>query len=371
MTDASPLFAPFRLGDLSLPHRIVMAPMTRNRAGSGKVPSRLAAEYYRQRAGAALIITESTEVDPHSVGEPPTRPGIVTDAQAAGWQRVTTTVHKGGGRIFLQLSHMGRAALPHQLSYGGPPRGPSAGTPAATHYTASGPVPYAQADELTVAEVRETVAAFGRAAALARAVGFDGVELHGANGYLIDQFLRDGSNRRSDAYGGSPDNRFRFLADVVEAALEHWPAGRVGVRLSPTNPFQDMADSDPVRHFGHFAERLNDYRLGYLHVVEYPVQRPDRPEVARHLRETFEGPFIAAEGFSRATGEQWLRDGRADLIAYGKHYLANPDLAERWWQDAPLNEPDKATFYTTGGKGYTDYPALPEAALEDAVRLAK
>lgn len=371
MTDTSPLFAPFRLGDLSLPHRIVMAPMTRHRAGAGKVPSRLAAEYYAQRAGAALIITESTEVDPHSVGDAPTRPGIVTDAQAAAWQRVTAAVHKGGGRIFLQLSHMGRAAQLHHLSHGVRPRGPSAGTPNAVHYTATGAVPYAEADAMTLAEVRETVGHFAAATALAKAVGFDGVELHGANGYLIDQFLRDGSNRRADAYGGSADNRFRFLAEIVEAALEHWPASRIGVRVSPTNPFQDMADSDPVRHFGYFAERLNDYRLAYLHVVECPEQRPGRPEVARHLRERFEGPFIAAEGFSREAGEQWLREGRADLIAYGKHFLANPDLVERWWQGASLNEPDKSTFYTSGAKGYTDYPTLPEAALEDAVRLAK
>lgn len=371
MTDASPLFAPFRLGDLSLPHRIVMAPMTRHRAGPGKVPGRLAAEYYRQRAGAALIITESTEVDPYSIGEPPTRPGIVTDAQAAAWQKVTAAVHRGGGRIFLQMSHMGRAALPQHLSHGRRPRGPSAGTPNAVHYTADGPVPYAEADEMTIGQVRETIGHFGAAAALARAVGFDGIELHGANGYLIDQFLRDGSNRRSDAYGGSPDNRFRFLAEIIEASLEHWPAARVGVRFSPTNPFQDMTDSDPVAHFSRFAERLNAYRLAYLHVVEYPVQRPGWPEVAQHLREAFEGPFIAAEGFSREAGEQWLREGRADLIAYGKHFLANPDLAERWWRGAPLNEPDRATFYTSGAKGYTDYPALPEAALEDAVRLAK
>jgi N-ethylmaleimide reductase len=371
MTNNSPLFAPFRLGSVSLPHRIVMAPMTRHRAGPGKVPSRLAAQYYAQRAGAALIITESTEVDPHSVGAPPTRPGIVTDAQAAAWQKVTIAVHKAGGRIFLQLSHMGRAAQPHHLSYGGPPRGPSAGTPAAVHYTADGPVPYAAGDELTIGQVREIIGQFGKAAELAKAVGFDGVELHGANGYLIDQFLRDGSNRRSDAYGGSPDNRFRFLAEIVEAALEHWPASQVGVRFSPTNPFQDMADTDPIRHFTHFAERLNDYRLAYLHVVEYPVQRSGRPEVARHLRETFEGPFIAAEGFSRESGEQWLREGRADLIAYGKAFLANPDLVERWWQGAPLNEPDKATFYTTGARGYTDYPKLAEAALEDPVGLAE
>jgi N-ethylmaleimide reductase len=364
MADRSPLFEPFRLGDLSLPHRIVMAPMTRRRAMSGKVPSPLAAAYYAQRAGAALIISESTEVDPDSVGETPTRPGIFTDAQASAWSRVTRVVHKAGGRIFLQLSHMGRAALPEHLVGGRAPKGPSAFLPDAVHYTAAGAVPYVQPDEMTTAEVRDAVRQYGEAAARARLAGFDGVELHGANGYLIDQFLRDGPNQRGDGYGGSVDNRFRFLAEIVEAVREHWPAHRIGVRMSPTNPFQDMADSDPVKHFSRFAERLNDYRLAYLHVVEYPVQKQGRPEVARHLREIFEGPFIAAEGFSREAGEQWLHEGRADLIAYGKHFLANPDLVERWWRDAPLNEADKATFYTAGGKGYTDYPTLDHIAAE-------
>ncbi|CDP51465.1 Fmn oxidoreductase protein [Devosia sp. DBB001] len=220
-------------------------------------------------------------------------------------------------------------------------------------------------------DVREAVHHYAEGAALAKAAGFDGVELHGANGYLIDQFLRDGPNRRGDKYGGSAENRFPFLAETIEATLEHWPATRIGVRFSPTNPFQDMADTDPVKHFTYFAERLDDYHLAYLHVVEYPQQRPDRPEVARHLRESFEGTFIAAEGFSREAGEAWLDSGRADLIAYGKHFIANPDLVDRWWRNAPLNEADKATYYTAGSKGYTDYPALAEAAIEHPVGVAQ
>lgn len=371
MSEHSPLFEPFRLGDLSLPHRIVMAPMTRRRAINGKIPSPLAAAYYAQRAGAALIISESTEVDPLSVGETPTRPGIFTDAQADGWQRVTKAVHKAGGRIFLQLSHMGRSAMPEHLQGGGAPKGPSAIRPEGVHYTATGPVPFAEPVEMTTREVRDTIRHYAEGAARAKAAGFDGVELHGANGYLIDQFLRDGTNQRTDSYGGSVDNRFGFLAEILEQTLEHWPAHRVGVRLSPTNPFQGMSDSDPVRHFSRFAERLNNYRLAYLHVVEFPQQKPERPEVARHLREIFEGAFIAAEGFSREAGEKWLREGKADLIAYGKDFLANPDLVERWWQGAPLNVADKATFYTAGSKGYTDYPKLVEAPFDNAVGVAE
>jgi N-ethylmaleimide reductase len=367
----SKLFEPFRLGDLDLPHRIVMAPMTRRRAMVGKVPGALTATYYRQRAGAALIISESTEVDPLSAGAPPTRPGIFTDEQQAGWAAVTKAVHRAGGRIFVQLSHMGRAAHPSQLLGGAWPKGPSAIAAEGTVFTPEGPQPYPVPHEMTPADIDTAVRHYADAAARAKAAGFDGIELHGANGYLIDQFLRDGSNRRSDAYGGSAENRFRFLRDVVESVLAHWPAGRVGVRLSPTNPFQGMSDSDPVAHFQQFAQWLNPYRLAYLHVVEFPQQRPGRPEVARHLREVFEGPFIAAEGFSRAEGEDWVNSGRADLIAYGKAYIANPDLPERWWRDAPVAEADKTTFYTPGAKGYTDYPALPDAALAGPIGLAE
>lgn len=367
----SKLFEPFRLGDLHLPHRIVMAPMTRRRAMPGKVPGPLTATYYAQRAAAALIISESTEVDPLSAGEPPTRPGIFTNAQQAGWAKVTSSVHKAGGRIFLQLSHMGRTAHPSQRLGGALPKAPSPIAAEGTVFTPKGPQPYVEPVEMTAADVAEAVRSYADGAARAKAAGFDGVELHGANGYLIDQFLRDGSNQRTDAYGGSVEKRFQFLREVIEATLEHWPAQRVGVRFSPTNPFQSMADSDPVVHFTQFTRWLNRYGLAYLHVVEFPEQKAGRPRVARHLREAFEGPFIAAEGFSRADGETWLAEGRADLIAYGKGFIANPDLVERWWQNAPVNEADKATFYTPGAKGYTDYPTLAEAPLADPVGVAQ
>lgn len=354
------LFEPFRLGDLDLPHRIVMAPLTRRRALEGKVPPDIAVTYYTQRAGAALIITESTEVDALSAGAPPTRPGIFTDAQQEGWSRIVDAVHAAGGRIVMQLSHMGRTAHPNQRINQALPVAPSAIRAEGTVYTPVGPLPYVEPVELDEAGIRLAIRHYVDAAARARAVGFDGVELHGANGYLIDQFLRDGSNRRTDAWGGSVEHRFRFLAEVIEGTLQYWPAGRIGVRVSPTNPFQDMSDSDPVRHFTRIAELLNPYRLAYLHVVEHPQQKPGRPEVARHLRQAFDGTFIAAEGFTRADAEQWLADGRADLIAFGQHFIANPDLVERFRCNAPLTPVDKSTYYTPGPKGYIDYPTLAE-----------
>jgi len=353
------LFEPFRLGDLVLPHRIVMAPLTRRRALPGKIPGPLNAEYYAQRAGAALIISESTEVDPLSAGVPPTRPGIFDDGQQAGWRLVTDAIHAAGGRVFMQLSHMGRTAHPTQRIGEALPYGPSAIAAQGTVFTPTGPQPYVQPIEMTAADIEDAIRYYAEGARRAKAAGFDGVELHGANGYLIDQFLRDGSNRRRDVYGGSVENRFRFLAEVIEATSDYWPANRIGVRFSPTNPFQDMADSDPIRHFTYFAERLNAYRLAYLHVVEYPQQKDGRPQVARHLRHTFDGAFIAAEGFTRQDAERWLDENRADLIAFGQYFIANPDLVERWKAGAPLTPADKATYYTPGPKGYTDYLSLP------------
>jgi N-ethylmaleimide reductase len=253
---------------------------------------------------------------------------------------------------------MGRAALPTQLKDNAWPIGPSAIAAEGKVYTSAGAEPYVVPEAMKPAQLKATVGHYAEAARRARAAGFDGIELHGANGYLIDQFLRDGSNQRDDAYGGSVENRFRFLSDVIEAVLAHWPANRIGVRLSPTNPFQGMSDSDPVKHFTGFARALNRFRIAYLHVVENPVQPEGRPEVARHLRDAYEGAFIVAEGFDRQSAERWLENGWADLIAFGKAFLANPDLVERLWSGAELNAPDKATFYTAGPEGYIDYPAL-------------
>jgi len=352
------LFSPITIGDLNLSSRIVMAPMTRRRALHGKIPGELTALYYAQRAGAALIISESTEVDPHSGIAVPTRPGLTNDVQEAGWRQVTDAVHAAGGRIFVQLSHMGRTAHPSQLLDGRQPVGPSALAGAGTVYTANGPEPYVTPRVLETGEIGTIVSEFAAASARAKSAGFDGIEIHGANGYLVDQFLRDGSNIRTDAYGGSVQNRARILLEIVDAVKVHWPVNRIGVRISPTNPYQGMSDSDPVRHFAEIAKLLGPLGLAYLHVVEPPVQPDGHPVTAAAIRAAFKGPLIRAGGFKRADADKAVAGGKADLVAVGEAFIANPDLPQRWRLQAPLNAADKATFYTQGAKGYTDYPAL-------------
>jgi len=352
------LFSSLTIGDLTLPSRIVMAPMTRHRAQHGKIPGSLNALYYAQRASAGLVITESTEIDPHSSVEVPTRPGLYNDAQQAGWRQVTDAVHAAGGRIFVQLSHMGRAALPSQLRDGRWPVGPSAVAAAGKIYTANGPEPYVEPQALSPDDIAGIVGEFADAAARAKSAGFDGIEIHGANGYLVDQFLRDGSNVRTDGYGGSVENRFRFLREIIEAAKAFWPAGRIGVRLSPTNPFQGMSDSDPVAHFAAIAALLQPLGLAYLHIVAPAVVPDGQADAAPAIRAAFHGPLIVAGGYRRQHAEAVLADGGADLVAFGEAYIANPDLPQRWRTDAALNAADKSTFYTTDAKGYTDYPSL-------------
>jgi N-ethylmaleimide reductase len=354
----SGLFDSFALGDLILPSRIVMAPMTRRRAGEGKVPTELTATHYAQRSGAGLIVTESIEVDPWSGVTVPTRPGLFSAAQQAGWARVTKAVHAARGRIFAQLSHMGRAAHSTQLLAGGRVAGPSAIAATGTVFTPQGPLPYEVPHALSEAEIADIVDQYGEAARRAREAGFDGIELHGANGYLIDQFLRDASNQRDDRYGGTAANRARFLLEIITAAKAHWPSGRIGVRVSPTNNFQGMADSDPVAHFATIAELLSPHRLAYIHVVEPPIQPEGVPYVAATIRQHFDGPMILAAKYDLASANGALAAGRADLIAFGEAFIANPDLPERLRRGAPLNAADKATFYTPGEKGYTDYPFL-------------
>ncbi len=353
-----PLFTPFSVGSITLPNRVVMAPMTRRRASLGKVPGPLVAQYYAQRASAGLIVSESIEVDPSSGLDAPTRPGLFTDAQEKGWAEVVRAVHAEGGRIFAQLSHMGRAAISAQLQPGGRVVGPSSIRAAGLVYTASGPLPYETPHELTIDEIGDIVVQYGEAARRARAAGFDGIELHGANGYLIDQFLRDGSNQRVDAYGGSAEKRARFLLDVFEAAHHHWPSERIGIRVSPTNLFQGMSDSDPVQHFARLAEILNPLRPAYLHVVEPPVQPEGIPQVAPVIRAHFAGPLILAGQYDGASARGAIETGKADLIAFGEKFIGNPDLPERLRSGAELVRSDKATHYTEGAVGYTDYPAL-------------
>jgi N-ethylmaleimide reductase len=363
----SDLFQPMQLGELTLPNRIAMAPLTRSRAAPGEVPGPLAAEYYVQRATAGLIISEATQISREGQGYPDT-PGVFTDDQVRGWRTVTDAVRTAGGRIFAQLWHVGRVSICDYQPDGGPPVAPSA---VAAEGRAMKPdfsmTPFQTPRALSVQEIARVVADFGRAAERARDAGFDGVEVHGANGYLIDQFLRDGSNRRDDAYGGPVENRTRFLLEVVDAVAAVWGAGRVGVRLSPNGRSNGMSDSDPERVFTHVAGALRPYGLAYLHLIEAEAGHPmaggeGAPVLAAKMRAAFGGPLMLNGGQTRATAEAALAEGRADLVSVGTAILANPDLVERWRLNAPLNTPDSATFYGGGARGYTDYPTLQAAA---------
>ncbi len=357
MTD-NLLFKPFTIGSQTLPNRIIMAPMTRRRAAEGKVPGPIVAQYYAQRASAGLIVSESIEVDPWSGLEAPTRPGLFSDAQQTGWTEVVRAVHAAGGRIFAQLSHMGRAVLSSQLQPGGRVVGPSPIAATGTVYTANGPLPYEPPHALSVDEIEEVLGQYAEAARRARAAGFDGIELQGANGYLIDQFLRDGSNQRDDAYGGSAEKRARFLLDVFGAAREHWPSELIGIRISPNNPFQGMSDSDPKSHFGTLAEMLNSLRPAYLHVVEPLRQAAEFPIVAPTLRTRFAGPLILAGQYDGHSARAAIGTGEADLVAFGEKFIGNPDLPDRLRRGAELVRSNKATHYSGGAEGYVDYPAL-------------
>jgi N-ethylmaleimide reductase len=356
------LFTPFQLGPYELRNRVVMAPMTRSRAAEGNVVTDLTADYYRQRATAGLIVTEGTQVSPLGVGYTST-PGIHTDEQVAAWRRVTEAVHGEGGRIFAQLWHVGRVS--HPSFHGGAlPVAPSAIGFEGQVLTYEGVQPYVAPRALEREEIAGVVAEFAEAARRAYNAGFDGVELHGANGYLIDQFLRDGSNRRTDDYGGSVVNRVRFLGEVTAAAADVWGGDRVGVRLSPRNPNNGMSDSDPEATFSYAAHTLNRFGLAYLHVLEPiagPMAQPG-PRVTPALRAIFRGPLMVNGGYDAVTGAGVIARGEADLVAFGVPFLANPDLPRRLRERAPLNEPDRATFYGGGAEGYVDYPTLDEAA---------
>jgi N-ethylmaleimide reductase len=356
------LFTPVQVGPYTLRNRMVMAPMTRSRAAEGNVPADLAVTYYTQRASAGLIITEGSQVCPQGQGYPST-PGIYNDAQVAAWKRVTDAVHALGGRIFLQLWHVGRVSHPSYQPDGALPVAPSAIGIEGTIYTPEGPQPYPTPRALDLDEIPAVVEQFAAGARRALEAGFDGVEIHGANGYLIDQFLRDGSNQRTDAYGGPVENRVRFLLEVTEAVVGVWGPGRVGVRLSPTNQFNGMMDSDPAATFGYAARVLSRFGLAYLHVYEGLDRRPGESSPVAHLMRTeFDGTFILNGGYTREKADAALASGKADLISFGVLFLANPDLPERFAAGAPLNEPDRATFYGGTERGYVDYPALSEVA---------
>jgi N-ethylmaleimide reductase len=358
------LFSSFRLGDIGLGNRIVMAPMTRSRALDGNVPNPMAQTYYAQRATAGLIITEATQISPQGVGYVRT-PGIHSDAQVAAWEKITEAVHHAGGTIFAQLWHVGRVS--HPDFHGGElPVAPSAIAADGEVFTTRGKTRIVAPRALEAHEIPGIVAQFKRAAENAKAAGFDGVELHGANGYLLDQFLRDGANRRTDAYGGSIANRARFPLEVAEDVVAVWGASRVGYRVSPNGSMNSMWDSDPIRTFAHLASELNHLGLGYLHVSE-PIAGPaaipaDVPRALPVLRKIFRRALIANGGYDLHSGNDAIEHNKADLIAFGMPFLANPDLPLRFREAAPLNPPDLATFYAGEEKGYIDYPALREDA---------
>lgn len=349
------LFEPFRVGNLPLANRMVMAPMTRNRADENGVVTSMMVAYYQQRASASLVVTESTPVSPEGVGYPLT-PGIYTDAQAASWLRVTDAVHSAGGHVFIQLQHCGRISHPSMLPNNATPVGPSAQQAMGQAVTYSGMQEFVTPRALETHEIPGIVAQFQHGAEMAKRAGFDGVEVHSANGYIIDQFLRDGTNYRTDAYGGSVQNRMRLLNEILDAAGAVWPARRVGVRLSPENSFNSMSDSDPQAHFGYFVEQLSPRGLAYVHVLEGDMMTKTSALDYRALRAQFSGPYIANNGYDLVRAQTAVRSGAADLVAFGIPFLANPDLVRRYRENLPLNAADPTTFYGGNEVGYTDYP---------------
>ena len=372
------LFQPVRLGRYNLPHRMVMAPLTRSRARQpGNVPSALNACYYAQRSSAALIVTEATQVSQQGQGYAWT-PGIHSREQIEGWRLVSDAVHKAGGLIFLQLWHVGRISHPSLQPDGMLPVAPSAIKPRGEAFIENENgegelVPFVTPRALQIEEMPYLVRQYARGSRNALEAGFDGVEVHAANGYLFDQFINSSTNRRTDAYGGPIENRMRLLIDVVEAVSDVWGQDRVGVRLSPLGTFNDMGDDDPETTFGRVAEKLNGGALAYLHIVNPAVAAfekgiepdPGALRMLELLRERYRGTLIIAGGFDRDTAEGWLRRDKTDLIAFGRKFLANPDLPERFRSHASLNADDPSTYYGGGAKGYTDYPTLARERGEE------
>ncbi len=347
------LHQPLALGELTLPNRIIMAPLTRCRASAGRVPNELMRDYYVQRASAGLILSEATAVCPMGVGYPDT-PGIWSPEQVRGWQPITAAIHAAGGRIFLQLWHVGRVSDPSYLD-GERPVAPSAIAPDG-HVSLLRPMkPFVTPRALATDEIPAIVAAYRQGAQNALAAGFDGVEIHGANGYLLDQFLQDSTNHRSDDYGGPIANRARLMLEVTDACIAVWGAGRVGMHLAPRCDSHGMGDSDPAATFGYVARELGQRQLAFICARESVGPNRLGPE----LKQVFGGVYIANEGHTRESAEHLLASGEADAVAFGKAYIANADLVRRFATGAPLNPPDSNTFYGQGPAGYTDYPSLP------------
>jgi len=354
------LFDPLKIGDLKLPNRIVLAPLTRNRSsGEGRVPNALMRDYYVQRASAGLIISEATSVAPQGVGYPHT-PGIWSEEQVEGWRRIADGVHGAGGRMLLQLWHVGRISDPTYHD-GALPVGPSAIAPKGNVSLIRPQRPYVAPRALKTAEIPGVIEAFRRGAQNAQAAGFDGVEIHGANGYLLDQFLQDSANKRDDNYGGPVENRARLLLEVTDAVVSVWGAGRVGVHLAPRADAHDMGDSDLPKTFGYVARELGKRKIAFLCARE----STKAPRLGPELKAAFGGAYVANEGFTREAAEAVIAAGEADAVAFGKLFLANPDLPRRFALGAPLNAWNSETFYSDGPAGYTDYPALEEKAAAE------
>ena len=363
------LFTPIRVGRFELPHRIVMAPMARARSGLDRAPTPMVADYYAQRAAAALIVTEASTVSPLSVSRPHAS-GEYLAVHRAGWQLVTEKVHAKGGRIFQQLYHLGRKADPSRMPDGQQPVAPSAVAAKGQVAGLNGPVEFAVPRPLATREIAGVVAEFRAAAILARDAGMDGIEIHGANGYLIDQFLRDGCNRRDDRYGGSVANRARFLLEIADAVIGVFGADRVGVRLSPHARGDGLVDSDPAALYAHVAAALAERRIAYLHLVE--AMAPGLPQSPGAegaqlavVRRAFPGPLIVNGGYTRENADAVIASCAADLVAFGALFIANPDLVERFRRHAPFNKPDPSSFHNGGAEGYIDYPTLDQAMAAD------
>ncbi len=357
---ATTLLAPTQLGPYQLSNHVVMAPLTRTRAPDEGVPTQLMAKYYGMRASAGLIISEATNITPQGRGYIDT-PGIYSEAQIAGWKAVTDAVHAGGGRIYLQLWHVGRISHPDLQPGKTLPVAPSAIKPKAQIFTQNGMVDAQEPRALNSNEIPGIIADYRRATENALKAGFDGVEIHAANGYLIDQFLRDGSNQRTDAYGGSIENRIRFAREVVEAVVAGagGESGKVGIRLSPLSSVNDMQDSNPEALFTALIDAINPYKLAYIHVVEGITRAAREVEGGfdlQVLRRKFNGLYMGNNGYTQQLAEQRLAAGEVDLVAFGRPFISNPDLVERFKRNLPLATPDTATFYGKGERGYTDYP---------------
>ena len=354
----SDLFSPVKLGSIAMSNRMVMAPLTRNRSSMEGVPQDINVTYYEQRATAGLIITEATPISAMGHGYP-LLPGIYTDAQVDGWKKVTDAVHAKGGKIVIQLWHVGRISHPTLLN-GATPVAPSPVKPAGKAFTFNGLVDYVEPRALDASELPGIVADYVQASKNAIKAGFDGVEIHSANGYLLDQFLRDGSNKRGDIYGGSIENRARFLMEVTKAVVGATGSDKVGLRLSPVNPFNDMKDSNPQAVFNYVTEQLNQFNLAYLHVVEGGIHGGGVADAFDFdaMRKLCKSPYMANLSYDKVRGNAAIASGHADAVAYGVPFIANPDLVERFRQDAPLNEADSTSFYGGTEKGYTDYPTL-------------